>query len=473
MIEESDIEQKVYTNKRSEELLTNSRPALRIEDSLIIREEKRKERLKRLEESMYDRPNIPEITERASRLKPKADLLTRLYHQPVQKKLNETQSSSTRSMSPALHMDTKKRPFSPLGSPVYLASGFESKRRPQTTKSRAKNDQFASERSLRNNNSQETMRSQKISSIHEKLTKKTLPFGQNSTLEIDVPESQEKSLQSSQTDYSLSTKRIAPNFQNGRSNLPNMLFFGGQKDPLNEKFSNLEKSIAKQALKATEGSIQNSSLLSQTDNFIKQAENDNSSVSKDSSQVVRIQANKSPDEYKRLAGFSLHERNQVWLQQKNKRIESQQQRKKAKELEGCTFQPTLYKKPAPKKLEIFPMPISKPQLLVQIPATTPARRINTPAHKPVTEEQNLFKERASTPKEIKEVINKIQTKLPPRAVNVKIHIDEHRNHFNIYNVTKPGTLQKTIYNDLEKQKKLIDYILDSEKLKASSQKPSS
>ena len=466
MIEESNTEKKIYTNKRSEDLIAYSRPALRIEDSFMLREDIRKQKLKRLEESMYERPNIPEITEKASRMKPKADLLTRLYHQPLQKKLNETQqTNSSRSLTPSIRTEPKKRAFSPFTSPVGH-SGEISNRRPLTATSKKHQHNYASERTFQNGKTPGSGGQPKMG-----LTRKALPFGQNGSLDGEVFEN---SIQQSQLDSSLSTKRIAPNFHGEKSNLPNKFFFAGQKDPLQEKFAAFEKFLAKQDLKPVENVDGTFDAPSHTETFIKQFEND-MSASRETSQVLRIQkASTTESHNKSLANCSLQERNQIWLQQKNKKIQSKQEQKKAKELEGCTFQPTLNKKAPPKKLELSLVPNFKQQVLVQLPSQIPIRRIITPTQKVNSEEQHaLLKQRAATPKveynarDQKEANSKIDVNMPPRSVNVKIHIDEYRNHFNIYNVNRPSSPQKSsIYNDFEKQKKLINYILDSEKLKA-------
>jgi len=66
------------------------------------------------------------------------------------------------------------------------------------------------------------------------------------------------------------------------------------------------------------------------------------------------------------------------------------------------------------------------------PSQIAVRRIISPTPKPKAEEEEIVKQRTSSSKARKETSSESQVQLAPRAVNVKIHIDEHRNYFNIY-----------------------------------------
>ena len=468
MIETSNSEAKVYTNKKSEELLANIRPGMQIEESFAVREEKRKLKLKKLE-LLYDRPAIPEITAKARNLKTNASLLNRLYDIPLQKRQSH---SLSRSLTPSNFKETSKRNSSRLNLLSPQLAEIE-ERRPQSAKAQVNKFEFKKVQPKRdeiNNRSRERQSKQEVESTDPAMNKREVESTDPAMNKRALSQSQEGSSQAGSRNLFtgnplttrplagqvLTMKKLAPGFHSERSNLPNMLFFDGAANSLSQKFSVFQKiqnqHDSKELEKKNSPKVQAPAVLNSSSNLKDSKPN--------SSRTEASQSKKTPRNANDTSSSSgLLDRNHLWLQQKSNKTLSQRQEKENNRIDESAFQPSLYQKKLNRQLEVA---LSSTLKLISEGQSKPLssfQQQRAVTKKVQDENASLsFKTLSAQGRNVQPLSTRSQN-LQPREISVKINYDEQNEAYNICQTVTP---KKSIYNDIEKQNKLINYILDSD-----------
>ena len=90
-------------------MVATTRPKMAIEDLLHAKEQERLQKIKLLGDKMYGSMGKPQITEKASKLQPSMNLVTRLYELPLEKSRARSTHSLTRSHSRTPSNDQNSR----------------------------------------------------------------------------------------------------------------------------------------------------------------------------------------------------------------------------------------------------------------------------------------------------------------------------------------------------------------------------
>lgn len=444
--------------------MITSRPNTQIEESFRIREEQRKNKLKKLEATVYQRPAIPQITAKASKLKPSADLITRLYKQPLEKQLERLGSARG-----GLHNNHPQRMcHSSLTNDNYGFGRTNSRSKtPQSLSNKLddplnyNNLQARSARDLDNPKKRLEIDTMHKSSDDLKYVS-TLHSAKNKDSTVNVqtycPVLDDSSIHiQPQSASSCSTiRKIVPNFESKKSNFQSTHSFK-QKSTKNPK--TVDKHNYSSTPQATTSAKWTNNSTAQLSSRARSKESLHSN--RDKHDMV-IHSEKESN-LEQSVNLDMYQRNEMWLQKRNERIDLQRQQNSAKQIEDCTFQPKLYKRQANNQSEtpLYEI-IAQPVKLGFSNFYSPQNQTSN-AVKEVRQPSPPSTSEAKRRKQDEELMEQLKAYLPPRNVNIKIHIDENRNHFNVYNTNQSATPRKSIYTDPEKQRKLINYILDSER----------
>ena len=510
-IEQSNVDKKVYTDRNSEQMVSGTRPKMAIEDLLLAKEKERQQKIQKLGDKLYGNLGSPRITEKASKLQPSMKLLTRLYELPLEKTRAKSSRAAnpSRSASPSFdkssHLNFSKKNQTPQSNnlkrvglansnvsnsskSIYknYAQGVEKQGKPNGHVKSLAGAPLLTIDQLRDEEAEKAKkRPASKKSVHSKASIET-PVKTNRAKtersEIQTPSESilgdEAKLSAREQSSAFSpitqAKKFAPRLSGEKLRMPPNLTITGKQG--SSRFGlNVEKepssiqniSISPTALGLAELGFSradlslNSGKLKGKDerlDILRQIKTPIAHSTHKDSFFGQKQPNRRAQSPEPETSLSIFERSKEWLNNKSSKLTQHRAALQKKEEEACTFKPQIKKNvPSKSPSQSQLKKITSEKVLATYSSREPARRVLSSRGSDLAARNQLTK------KEIFDTKNsELLANVTPTLLEKSLKEFETADLAQLADQTgnEPWT---SIYQDLEKQKKLINIMLDSDK----------